>query len=221
MSARRIWREHPFPSIGSAFGYATDTFIQGSVAGLLDYPQASPYWRSDQSVLTMSLDMNELGSPSTDESDSGAANQSKTLVANMYSSRGIQDPDSYKELDDWSMSDDDISLSYQVTKAGGLVRNALKSLSASGNHEEWYADMQIALAHRIAELKGQDELPDGRDVEGAVPVMEQVSIGADEVMDFLREHPEEISDLDTSELAELREAAEDDDQDAAQAEADD
>lgn len=172
----------------------------------------------------MSFDMDELSQDSTDQTDSDENTQRKTLVANMYSNRGILDGDSYKELDDWGLDEDDISLSYNVTKANGLVRNTLKSLAPSGNHEEWYAELQVGLAHRIAQLKGRDELPDGREVEGAVPIMEQVSITGGDIMDYLREHPECIEDLDSAELAQLREEHEEEqeeEEEAAAAEADD
>lgn len=142
---------------------------------------------------------------SNDDDQSDGPEQSKSLIANVYSSDGSQDPDPYKILDDWAVSEEDIRLAYEVTAAGGLVRRNIKRLTPSGSHEEWYTELQVAIAHRVAELTGAD-LPDGREVEGAVPVMEQVSIGGEEIMDYFREHPEEIENLDTQELAELSES---------------
>lgn len=156
----------------------------------------------------------DSGTVSTDE-----AGQSKSLIANVYSSDGTDDPDSYKELDDWDVSEEDIALAHDVTAGSGassLVRDALKKASASGSHEEWYTVMQIALAHRVAQRYGRDQLPDGREVRGAVPLMEHVSIEGSDIMDYLRAHPEYIGELDTEELAELR-----DEREAEPAEADD
>lgn len=139
---------------------------------------------------------------STESQDDSDAGQSKSLIANVYSSDGTSDPDSYKNLDDWAVSEEDISLAYEVTAAGGLVRRNIKRLTQSGSHEEWYTQLQVALAHRIAQLT-ESELPNGQEVEGAVPVMEQVSITGEDIMGFLREHPEEISGLDSEELADI------------------
>lgn len=150
----------------------------------------------------IAMDMNSLRSGDRTEQQTNEDEQKKSLIANVYSNVGVKDPDPYKELDDWAVSSDDIQLAHNVTSGGGLVRRNLKKLTASGSHEEWYTELQVALAHRIAQLTGQ-ELPDGREVRGAVPVMEQVSISGDDIMDYLREHPEIIGELDTEELGQL------------------
>lgn len=192
----------PFPSSGSASGYATATFI-----GRCSWFPAKP---SLTGVVTgvVTMDMEELRSgPSTEQSDSSEGEQSKSLIANVYSNTGERDPDPYRNLTDWASTEEDIRLAYQVTAAGGLVRRNLKRLTQSGSHEEWYTGLQVALAHRIAQLT-DSELPDGREVEGAVPIMEHVSISGDDIMDYLREHPEVVSELDSEELAELSGEAE-------------
>lgn len=170
----------------------------------------------------MSFDMDQLAGSGESDDAQPDSQQSKSLIGNVYSNRGVQDPDSYKELDDWDVSDDDIALAYDVTAGSGsnssLVRDALKRLSSSGSHEEWYTEMQVALAHRIAGLLGREELPDGRETRGAVPVMEQVSIKGEDIMDYLQAHPEFIAELDTEKLAELKETI---DERAEPAEADD
>ena len=163
------------------------------------------------------MDMDNLrNGRSNDNEQSSGPEQHKSLIANVYSSRGAEDPDPYKQLTDWEVSDEDIQLAYDVTSGGGLVRRNIKRLTASGSHEEWYTQLQVALAHRVAQLT-DTQLPDGREVRGAVPVMEQVSITGDDIMDYLRAHPDEIDNLDSEELAEIAQS----DAEPAAAEADD
>jgi len=156
----------------------------------------------------MSLEDIAPGSTGSEQTDS-SAEQSKTLIANVYSNRGESDPDAYRELDDWEVSDEDIQLAFNVTAGtrNGMVRNYLKG-TPSGSHEEWYCEFQVALAHRIGQLQGLETLPDGREVEGAVPVMDLLSIHGEDIMDYLRENPRFIEELDSEELAELQQEKE-------------
>jgi len=169
-------------------------------------------------------DLRNDGSSTDTEQD---VSQSKSLLYHVYSNRGIQDSDPYKELDDWECSDDEIRLAYQLgagSAADPIVRDKLATLTESGDREEWFTDLTVAMGHRIAQLIGRDTLHDGRDVKGAVPVMEQFSIQGGDIMDYLREHPEFITQLDTEELAELRDKAQteqDGEEEPAPAEADD
>ena len=170
--------------------------------------------------------MSDLASGDSSNDSEQDVSQSKSLVYHVYSNRGIQDPDPYKELDDWGCDGDDIELAYQLaagSAADPIVRDKLSTLTQSGDRDEWFTDLTVAMGHRIAQLIGRDTLHDGRDVEGAVPIMEQFSLNGGDLMDYLREHPEFISDLDTEELAELRDEvqAEQGDDSPAPAEADD
>lgn len=147
--------------------------------------------------------MDELrNSTATEPTETDGDEQRKSLISNVYSNNGMSDPDPYKKLGNWGVDEADISLAYQVTAGGGLVRRNLKRITPSGSHEEWYTEFQVALSHRIAQLTGQD-MPDGREVQGAVPVLDHLSIDASDVMEYLRANPQMINQLDTEELARL------------------
>lgn len=158
--------------------------------------------------------MDELrNSTTTQQTETDGDEQRKSLISNVYSNNGMSDPDPYKKLGNWGVDQQDIKLAYDVTAGGGLVRRNLKRITPSGSHEEWYTEFQVALAHRIAQLTGE-EMPDGRDVRGAVPVMEHLSIDASDIMEYLRANPQMVNQLDTEELARLADEQEDSDEGA-------
>lgn len=118
--------------------------------------------------------------------------QSKSLIANVYSNDGSSDPDSYKNLDDWELDQEDIHLAWRLVKGSdnkgteGMVRDTAAILAPSGDHEEWFSELVIKLAHRIGELR-EDNLPDGQEPKGPTPIMEFLAIDADDVLQYIRD----------------------------------
>lgn len=152
------------------------------------------------------------------DTGSGEAGQSKSLVANTYSSYGTDDPDPDKKIDNWGLSEDEVRLAWLVTKGSnnsgteGFVRDAAATLASSSSHEEWYSQLQINLAHYIGDIMGVS-LPNGEEPEGPVPMMEQLDLDGSDLMEFFRENPEEIEHLDSEELRDLADQVEEDEDD--------
>lgn len=145
---------------------------------------------------------------SPDSDDSTDASQSKSLIANTYSNDGESDPDSYKNIGDWGIDNDQIHLAYRVTKGSGtgtdgLMRDAAATLSSSGSHEEWYSQLQVKLAHYIGDIM-EVTLPTDVEPKGPVPLFEFLDFDGGDLMEFLRENPQYIEQLDSEELAELK-----------------
>lgn len=152
-----------------------------------------------------------LGNSSNDNQNNNDAEQSKSLIANTYSNRGSADPESYKELDDWELTDEEIQLAYDVTRGGGVMRRAAKSMAASGSHEEWYSELQVKLANYVADILNQD-LPNGESPEGPIPLMEFLALDEQDIVEYLRSQEDAqmalsvLEELQDNEEA-LREAA--------------
>jgi len=154
--------------------------------------------------------------------------QKKSLVANLYNNAGQDDPDPYKQLD-WEMPDrgEELTLeeamlvSYQFiaprSDGSAIVQSTLNDYS-EGGHEEWYATLQLKLAHIFGDVGVQIPEFERRDIEpqGAPPMLEFLGIDADDIIDYLSQNPEMASDV----YQRLQQAAEDDDSEEEEAESD-
>lgn len=137
----------------------------------------------------------EIDESTSEETNANGEEQKKSLVANTYSRRGVGLPtdDRYKELEDWQLSDDEITLAYELNAPQGgsaVVQNFLDAFWAGG-HEEFYSELQIAIAHMVAHHPNYTVREfDERDIEaqGAVPVMELFQIDTDDVASYLSEN---------------------------------
>lgn len=144
------------------------------------------------------MDWNNLTSSGSDDSpDNGTSQQKKSLVANVYST---DTDENYKDLSDW---EEFSPLAWQLTRssngashpAAGLVRDTLKRVTESGDHEEWYTQLQVALGHFIGEKLQVEELPDGSEPQGAVPLMELFDFTDRHIAEYLAENGEVADDL--------------------------
>ena len=166
------------------------------------------------------MDMGDLGPDSSgndpedniDDSDV----QSKTLIANVYSNRGASDPEAYKELDDWEdVTDEDLAIAYDVTSDNGYVRDNIKKITSSGDHREWYTQLQVALAHYISGPGRLEEETFGNEVtvesEGAEPLLDLLAFEADHIVNYLLNGR---ADMAEEVYKRLDEAADNDEQEA-------
>lgn len=144
------------------------------------------------------MDWNKLTDDDSDDSSSaGTSQQKKSLVANVYSTDG---DDKYKDLSDWEEFN---PLAWELTRssngadhpAAGLVRDTLKRVTESGDHEEWYTQLQVALGHFIGEKLQHEELPDGSEPEGAVPLMELFDFTDRHIAEYLAANGEVAENL--------------------------
>lgn len=133
-------------------------------------------------------------SQQNDDGNDAELQQSKSLVANVYST---DKDDNYKNLSDWEWYDE---LAYKVTANGGTVRNSLKRLAPSGSHEEWYCKFQTNLAHYIGDIIGTlPELPEDEEPKGATPLMEFLGFDSGDIIEYLGENPEMAQEVFSSE----------------------
>jgi len=171
--------------------------------------------------------MEELGDVSIDndqQEDSSGEGQSKTLIFHSYSNRGVEEPDPYKELDNWNQLDDEqLAIAYDVSSGKGFVRDKVGMIPGYADREEWYNHFQIELAHFLADRLNRDQF--GNDVtveaEGPVGLMELFAFTGEDIMEYLRENPEPVLDFDSDELSELanqaREEQEEEEEEEAEA----
>lgn len=118
----------------------------------------------------------------------GSEKQHKSLVANTYSTKSLNDR---KDISDWRLDEKAVRLAFGATSprhgSGGL-KKFLDGLRAGG-HEEWYSELQCALAHMVVEspyanIHEFEEL--GIEPEGSVPVMELLNIDSGDIADYLQ-----------------------------------
>lgn len=152
--------------------------------------------------------------------------QKKSLVANVYNNRGDSDPDPYKELD-WEMPDrgDELSVEEAMlvsyffiaprSDGSAVVQNTLDDYS-EGGHEEWYATLQLKLAHIFGDVGVRIPEFEKRDIEpqGAPPMLEFLGIDADDIIDYLAQDPEMAEDV----YSRLQEAADEGDEETEETE---
>lgn len=132
-----------------------------------------------------------------EDEDNGIANndgRSKSRIAFTISGK-YDSSDSYDDYTDWSQSEEDMKLAYLVTKGKnntgteGMVRDSAEKIADSGNHNEWYSELQVKLAHFFGDFIGVD-LPDGREPKGAAPLLEYLDIRGEHIVDYFKENPE-------------------------------
>lgn len=138
---------------------------------------------------------------------SSGEKQHKSLIANTYSTKTLTDR---KDISDWRLNEQQVRLAFGCTSprhgSGGL-KKFLDGLRAGG-HEEWYSELQVALAHMVVEspyatITEFEEL----DIEprGAVPVLELLSISAGDIAAYLQSEMEENPEM----VRQLRDALND------------
>lgn len=155
-------------------------------------------------------------STAADEQEAaGAEGQNKSLVANVYNNNGQADPDPYKELD-WQMpsaiDELDVSeamlLSYYFvaprSAGSAVVQNTLDDYS-TGGHEEWYAELQLKLAHIFGDVGIRIPEFEEREIEprGATPMLDFLGIDGDDIVQYLQDaHVGEVdTDIDPEQVA--------------------
>lgn len=154
---------------------------------------------------------------SNDDSEQSTRDQSKSLIANTYSNRG-RGPNGYKSLDDWGLSDEEIEIAFGVTSTqngSGSVRNFVKGLVPSKDHEEFYSKLQLAIAHSISTGYKVNELEASSiDSRGSVPLMEMFHISAGDMVQYMKDNPQVAADLieNGDDIQEIAEEAETDEE---------
>ena len=157
------------------------------------------------------------------------SSQSKSLLANTYSNRGISG-DSYKDLSDWeTLTDDEIELAYLLTAPNGrgsaVVQETLDDYGAG--YEEWFQRLVINLAHIFGEAGVHIPEFEERDTDprGATPMLDFFGVAEDDIIDYLAaaQAGDVETDVDPMNVLErLQQAAEAaDDEETEPAEADD
>ena len=118
---------------------------------------------------------------STDDGgDNGESKQSKTLVANCYST---ENDDNYKDVSDWTHFD---PVAYDALSQGGSLRgwlkNSLVDATEFTNYEEYISQIMVGLAHATGAHEFEQY---GREASGTMnELLDVLMINGDDIVQY-------------------------------------
>lgn len=152
----------------------------------------------------MGFDIDELKDDEEESDDQRSSNetglheQKKTLIAHSYSTTY---DDKYSDLDDWGLSQEQVRMlhkMYSTSTGSGALKGIVSALTESGDHEEFYNELQLAIAHAVYPLGQLDDFKEMAEFEeydiepqGSIPVMEFFQLDSDDIIQYLDSREDE------------------------------